>query len=173
MGIIGSLVGGALGIGGSIFGGISASKAMKKIRGNYLDRQRENLDWYDRRWNEDATQKADAQRILAIMDERMRNSNKGAAGQAAVMGGDVPVNRFGDDYAEAVSRIAVHGDQTKSGIEKQYMETKAQLDDKMNELYAQQANNTANAVKGVTQSAANMFDLIPDPKKWRPSQDYV
>lgn len=32
MGILGSAIGGALGIGGSIFGGISASKAMKKAK---------------------------------------------------------------------------------------------------------------------------------------------
>ena len=34
MGIIGSAIGGALGIGASIFGGISASKAMKKVKKN-------------------------------------------------------------------------------------------------------------------------------------------
>ena len=66
MGMLGSAIGGTLGIGASIYGGISASKSMKKIKKNIENQMRENQDWYDRRYNEDATQRADAQRILSI-----------------------------------------------------------------------------------------------------------
>ena len=79
MGIIGSAVGGALGIGASIFGGISASKAMKKVKKNLEDQVRENQDWYDRKYNEDATQRTDAQRILTITNDNIRQRNKAAA----------------------------------------------------------------------------------------------
>lgn len=54
------LVGAALGAVGSIFGGISASRAMKKAKQNLQDQIDKNQDWYDRRYNEDATQRADA-----------------------------------------------------------------------------------------------------------------
>ena len=60
MGLIGSAIGAA----GSIFGGISASKAMKRAKKNVEAQRQKNQDWYDRRYNEDATQRADAQRIL-------------------------------------------------------------------------------------------------------------
>ena len=42
MGIIGSAIGGSLGIGASIFGGVSASKAMKKVKQNLEGRVKEN-----------------------------------------------------------------------------------------------------------------------------------
>ena len=54
--MIGSLVGAGLSAVGSIFGGISASKAMKKVKKNLQAQKQANKDWYDRRYNEDATQ---------------------------------------------------------------------------------------------------------------------
>ena len=87
MGILGSAIGGSLGIGASIFGGISASKAMKKIKKNLQSQMQENQDWYDRRYNEDATQRADAQRILTMTNENIKQRNQQAAGAQAVMDG--------------------------------------------------------------------------------------
>ena len=83
MGLIGSAIGAA----GSIFGGIKASKAMKKAKRNVEAQRQKNQDWYDRRYNEDATQRADAQRILTQTEESIKQRNKAAAGSAAVMGG--------------------------------------------------------------------------------------
>ena len=85
--MIGSLVGAGLSAVGSIFGGISASKAMKKVKKNLQQQKQANQDWYDRRYNEDATQRADAQRILTKTEESIRNRNRQAAGAQAVMGG--------------------------------------------------------------------------------------
>ncbi|MDE5869781.1 MAG: hypothetical protein K2H18_06075, partial [Muribaculaceae bacterium] len=59
--MVGSLVGAAMKIGGTIFGGISASKAMKRVKANLESQKAANQDWFDRRYNEDATQRADAQ----------------------------------------------------------------------------------------------------------------
>ena len=85
------MIGGAISAGlsavGSIFGGISASKAMKRVKNNLEEQRRKNQDWYDRRYNEDATQRADAQAILTKTEESIRNRNKQAAGTQAVMGG--------------------------------------------------------------------------------------
>ena len=115
MGIIGSAIGGALGIGGSIFGGISASKAMKKVKKNLEGQMKDNQDWYDRRYNEDATQRADAQRILTITNDNIRQRNKAAAGAQAVMGGteeSVAAAKAMNNQAlaDATSQIAVAGE---------------------------------------------------------------
>lgn len=165
MGIIGSAIGGALGIGGSIFGGISASKAMKKVKGNLEGQVRENQNWYDRRYNEDATQRADAQRILSITNENIRQRNQHAAGAQAVMGGSeesLAVAKAANNQAlaEATSQIAVNGERRKDQIESQYMTTKAELNDKLNALEQAKAQNTAQAVKGVSQAGANMAGLF-------------
>lgn len=60
MGLLGGAIGAGLSAVGSIFGNISASKAMKKVKNNLNEQRKRNQDWYDRRYNEDATQRTDA-----------------------------------------------------------------------------------------------------------------
>ena len=50
------LIGAAVGAAGSIFGGISASKAMKRMKKNVEAQRKANQDWYDRRYNERHTE---------------------------------------------------------------------------------------------------------------------
>ena len=163
--MIGSLISGAMGIGGAIFGGISASKAMKKVQKTLENQQRENQDWYDRRYNEDATQRADAQRILAITEQNIRNRNRQAAGTAAVMGGSdeslaATKAANASAMADAASQIAIAGDRRKDNIEQQYQTTKASINEKLNELEKQKANAISQAVQGVASSASNMAGMF-------------
>ena len=165
MGILGSAIGGSLGIGASIFGGISASKAMKKIKKNLESQMQENQDWYDRRYNEDATQRADAQRILTMTNENIKQRTQQAAGAQAVMGGteeSVAAAKAANNQAlaDATSQIAVNGERRKDQIESQYMQTKADLNDKLNNLEQARAQNTAQAVQGVAQAGSNMASVL-------------
>lgn len=165
MGILGSAIGGSLGIGASIFGGISASKAMKKIKKNLQSQMQENQDWYDRRYNEDATQRADAQRILTMTNENIKQRNQQAAGAQAVMGGteeSVAAAKAANNQAlaDATSQIAVNGERRKDQIESQYMQTKADLNDKLNNLEQARAQSTAQAVQGVVQAGSNMASVL-------------
>ena len=165
MGILGSAIGGALGIGASIFGGISASKAMKKVKRNIEGQMKENQNWYDRRYNEDATQRADAQRILTMTNENIRQRNQAAAGSAAVMGGSeesIAAAKAANNQAlaDATSQIAVNGERRKDQIESQYMQTKQELNDKLNNLEQAKAQNTAQAVQGVAQAGSAMASVF-------------
>ena len=45
---VGAIIGGGLGAASSIFGGVLASKAMKKVRNNLQERQKANKAGYDR-----------------------------------------------------------------------------------------------------------------------------
>ena len=119
---LGSLIGGAMKIGGSIFGGLKASQAMKQVRKNLDNQLRENQDWYDRRYNEDATQRADAQRMLAMTNDLIRQRNRAAAGTQAVMGGteeSVAATKAANAsaLADTASKIAVAGANRKDDIE--------------------------------------------------------
>ena len=165
MGILGSAIGGSLGIGASIFGGISASKAMKKIKKNLQSQMQENQDWYDRRYNEDATQRADAQRILTMTNENIKQRNQQAAGAQAVMGGteeSVAAAKAANNQAlaDSTSQIAVNTERRKDQIESQYMQTKADLNDKLNNLEQARAQSTAQAVQGVAQAGSNMASVL-------------
>ena len=163
--MIGSLIGGAMGIGASIFGGVSASKAMNKVKKNIENQQSENDAWYNRRYNEDATQRADAQRILTITNENIRQRNRQAAGTQAVMGGteeSVAATKAANNeaLAEATSQIAVAGDRRKDSIEQQYQARDAQLNGQLNDMEVQKANAISQAAQGVAQAGANMGGLF-------------
>lgn len=159
--MIGSIIGGAMKVGGAIFGGISASKAMKKVKKNIQEQQRKNQDWYDQRYNEDATQRADAQRILTMTQESIRQRNQQAAGAQAVMGGteeSVAAAKAANNaaLADATSQIAVNADQRKDQIESQYMATDQQLQGQLNNLEINKANAISQAVQGVANAGAGI-----------------
>lgn len=165
MGIFGSAIGGALGIGGAIFGGISASKAMKRAKEMVEEQKKENQDWYNRRYNEDATQRADAQRILTITNDNIRQRNQAAAGAQAVMGGteeSVAAAKAANNQAlaDATSQIAVNGERRKDQIESQYLQTKSDLNQQLQNLEIGKANAVSQAVQGVASAGANMADLF-------------
>ena len=163
--MIGSIVGAGLSAAGSIFGGISASKAMKKVKRNLQEQKQKNQDWYDRRYNEDATQRADAQRILTKTEEAIRNRNKQAAGTQAVMGGteeSVAATKAAGNQAiaDATSQIAVNGEARKDQIEQTYQQRDAQIDEALNNLEINKAQAVSQAVQGVTQTGANIAGLF-------------
>ena len=159
--MIGSVIGGAVSAIGSIFGGLQASKAMKKYKSNVEAQQKKNEDWYDRRYNEDATQRADAQRILTKTEEAIRNRNKAAAGTQAVMGGteeSVAATKAAnaEALADATSQIAAAGDRRKDRIEAQYQQRDQQLEDELNKIELNKANAISQAIGGVAQAGAGI-----------------
>ncbi len=159
--MIGSLVGAGLSAVGSIFGGISASKAMKKVKKNLQAQQQANKDWYNRRYYEDATQRADAQRILTKTEESIRNRNRQAAGVQAVMGGteeSVAAAKMANNeaLADATSQIAVNAEARKDQIEQTYQQRDAQINDALNNLEQQKAQAISSAVQGVAQAGAGI-----------------
>lgn len=159
--MIGSLVGAGLSAVGSIFGGISASKAMNKVKKNLESQKQANQNWYDRRYNEDATQRADAQRILTKTEEMIKNRNRQAAGAQAVMGGteeSVAAAKAANNQAlaDATSQIAVNADARKDQIEQTYQQKDAQLQDALNNMEINKAQAIGSAVQGVAQAGAGI-----------------
>lgn len=159
--MIGSLVGLGLSAVGSIFGGISASKAMKQAKKNLQAQKQANQDWYDRRYNEDATQRADAQRILTMTEESIKNRNRQAAGAQAVMGGteeSVAAAKAANNQAlaDAASQIAVNAEARKDQIEQNYQQKDAQINDALNNLEINKAQAISSAGLGMAQAGAGI-----------------
>ena len=155
------LIGSALGVAGSIFGGIRASKAMKRVEKNIEAQRKQNQDWYDRRYNEDATQRADAQRILTQTEESIRNRNQQAAGSQAVMGGTdegVAAAKAANNraLADATSQIAANADARKDNVEQTYRTNDANYVNQLNQMEQGKANAIAGAVQGVAGAASSM-----------------
>jgi hypothetical protein len=163
--MIGSIVGAGLKIGGSIYGGIKASKAMKQMKRNIQNQMKENQDWYDRRYNEDATQRADAQRALTLTEEAIKRRNQAAEGSQAVMGGtDESVaaakQANAQSMADTTANIAVNADARKDNIEQQYINRKQQFNEQLNNLTQENAKQMAQAVQGAGNAGADIAGMF-------------
>lgn len=161
MGLFGSIAGGALGAAASIFGGISASKAMRRVKEQLQAQKQANQNLYDRRYNEDATQRADAQRILAQTEESIKNRNRQAAGVQAVMGGTDESTAAAkaanaQALADATSQIAAGADNRKDQIEQTYQQRDSQINGALNNMEINKAQAISQAVQGVAKAGAGI-----------------
>ncbi len=163
--MIGAIAGTALGAVGSILGGISASEAAAK-RNRYLEtKAQENKNWYDRRYNEDATQRADAQRLLSMTEDAIRKRNRAAQGREAVMGGPTENSAREKEannkiMTDAVSQINAAGEKRKEQIEQQYEQRKDAIQDAKMQVEAQRAAAIGDATKGALGAAGNIATLF-------------
>ena len=148
-------------LGGSIFGGIKASREAKKQQ-KMLDAQKaENQAWYNRRYNEDGTQRADAQRLLTNTQDLLRRQTKAAQGANAVTGASteaVAAQKAANNQAlaETTSTIAAASDARKDNIEQQYQTNNNALADKQMQISRQKQNAITQAVQGVAGTADNI-----------------
>ena len=165
MGFLGGAIGAGLGAVGSIFGGIAASKAMKNVKNNINAQRSANRDWYDRRYNEDATQRAEAMAAVNRVEQQIRERNRQAAGTQAVMGGteeSVAAMKGANSHAlaETMSSIAVNGERRKDAIEAQYQAKDDALQSELNDMERQKAGNVGQAVQGVVQTGVNIAGIL-------------
>lgn len=161
MGLIGGAIGAGVSAIAGIFGGRAASKAMKNIEKDLNQQQTENQNWYDRRYNEDATQRADAQAMLSRTEESIRQRNRAAAGAAAVGGAtdeSVAAAKAANNkvLTDATTDIVVNAERRKDAIESQYQAKDAALRAELNDLQRQKAEQVSQAIQGVQQAAAGM-----------------
>ena len=159
--MFGALIGSALGAVGGILGSASKNEKLAERRAQINKRKRENEDWYNRRYNEDVTQRADAQRIITMTEDAIKRRNRAAEGRAAVMGGtDESVaaekERNNQTMADVYSQIAAAGEARKDAIEQQYLNKKEKLDDALEEVESQRSSGmdaAAAAIGGATKGA--------------------
>lgn len=163
--MIGAIAGAAVGIGSSIFGGIKSARAARKAKRRIEQSKRDNEAWYNRRYNEDATQRADAQRILRKTQDAIRERNRQAAATQAVTGGSeesVAATREANAnaLADTASAINANADARKDNIEQQYRARANELDDKLAGVDMQQSQNIANAASQAVKSAASIASSL-------------
>ena len=159
--MIGALIGAGLGLASSIAGGIANRKARKKQEQMIAQQQRENQAWYDRKYNEDPTKRADTVRLLTQMQEQIKNRNRAAKGRQAVMGGTedstTAVKEANNKtLADTTSQIVAANEARKDAIEQQYQRNKRSIEGQQMQMEAEKSADTANVVAGVAGTAANI-----------------
>lgn len=159
--MIGTLIGAGLGLVSSIAGGIANRKARRKQEQMLAQQQRENQAWYDRRYNEDPTKRADTVRLLTQMQEQIKNRNRAAKGRQAVMGGTedsttAVKEENNKTLADTTSQIVAANEARKDNIEQQYQQNKRAIQGQQMQMEAEKSADTANVVAGVAGTAANI-----------------
>lgn len=162
-------------LGGSIFGGIKARREAKKQQ-KMLDAQKaDNQAWYNRRYNEDGTQRADAQRLLTNTQDLLRRQTMAAQGTNAVTSASteaVAAQKAANNQAlaSATSTIAAASDARKDNIEQQYQANADAINAKKMAVSQQKQNAITQAVQGVAGTADSIggindrFDKDNDKK---------
>lgn len=160
--MIGAIVGAATSIASGIAGGIKARKAARKANAQLAKMEKDNQDWYNRRYNEDYTQTALAQNALAKAKDAVQEQVQQATGSSIVTGAS------GEDAARAkaaanqtisdtMSNIVQEGEQRKQNVEQQYMSTKQSLGQQRYQAYTQQAANAQKAASEGMKAGMSMM----------------
>lgn len=157
MGMIGSAIG-AL---GSIAGGIMGAKSARKQKKMIEESKQKNQDWYDARYNEDATQRADAQALLTQTRDLISQQNKNAAGAAAVGGGSeesVAAAKANNNkvISNTMAQINQQADSRKDQIESTYRAQDQAYDQQLLQNEQNRQQQIQGAVQGVSQAASSM-----------------
>ena len=140
-----SIVNGIMGAGGGLLGSLGKQQAIDDKQHGIGVRKGENQSWFNRRYNEDPTQRVDAMRILSMTEDALRRRNRAAEGRKAVMGGteeSVAAERemAGNALSNVTSQIAAANESRKDQIEQQYLSRKNKLDDEYWDAEAERPN---------------------------------
>lgn len=153
-------------IGNAIFGGISANKQRKEQLATLNKMKRENNNWYNRRYNEDATQRADAQRMLSMTNEAIKKRNQAARGKQKVTGGtDASLagtqQRNAEAVGNALATTTVNAQNRKDNIEAQHRNTNNEIEAQKSAVNAaaekSKRDNTAAAVTGALSATSSIM----------------
>lgn len=168
--MLGAIIGAGLSLASSIAGGISNRNARKRQERMLQEQLRENQAWYDRKYNEDPTKRADTVRLLTQMQEQIRDRNRAARGRQAVMGGTedstTAVKEANNKtIADTTSQIVAQNESRKDAIEQQYQQNKRNIQGQKMQLDAEKANDTASTIAGIAGTAANIASALDSGSK--------
>ncbi len=173
--MIGTILGLATSAGSSIFGGIKAHKENERYKKELNDLQKKQNDFYAERYNQDYTQRADVQRLLARASDEARKQIQAAQGAQAVMGGsDQAVNDarsaanagLANTYAQVASQAGAY----KDALDAQQQKNEAGMSQAWQNYYAQSAANSQSAA---SQGMKAGMDLVQaDANYYLNGKDY-
>lgn len=155
------MIGTLISVGAGILGSVMSSRTARKqqeAQQAELDRQKaENAAWYNRRFYEDGTQRADVQRSLTRAQDNLRRNSRAASGQAAVTGASnatVAATKEANNqaYADMVSQAAATAEARKDAVEQGYLEQKRNLAKQQIDADAARANAKIGAINTAVQA---------------------
>lgn len=165
--MLGAIIGAAVGVGSQIFNGISQAKARKRQAEAQRAQERREQAWYDRAYNEDATRRADAQRLLRQTEESIRLRNERAEGVSAVAGGSPEAAAAAREQnnralAATASSIAASGEARRDGVAEKHLRAMGGFDDRTAARSAARQQQETAATLGVGQIAGTVGSSLDE-----------
>lgn len=165
--MVGALISAGIAASSAIAGGVMSGRATRAKKKALKQEKKENQDWFNRKYYEDATQRADAQRLLQRTQEVIRNRNKQAEGTQAVVGGSeesVAATKEANSkaLADAVGQISANAQSQKDAVEANYITEKNRINSGLAEMETQRANNITNAVTNTLGAVGQVGGAIDD-----------
>ena len=156
-----------IGAGLSALGG---ARAARQKRRELAKQESENNAWYDQRYNELGTERADAQAALSAMRAAQAQRMQAARGAGAVMGasaGSVAAEKNAANMAmgQTIGQINAGAEAYKQGIENTYMQNKNDISNQRIRAYEAQAQNMAAAGGQLSSLGAGIVAGQPFDKK--------
>lgn len=159
------IAGMATAAGGAVFGSVKGAIEAARRRKILKQKERENRRWYNRRYNEVGTERANAKKALTAMRDAQEQRVANARGRAAVMGGSsaaVAQEKQAANQAlgNTVANINAQAEQQKDGIEKQYLAQQDAIQNARMNMSAQTNANIANATGQAIAAGAGMMGSV-------------
>ena len=172
---LGSILGLAGKVGGGLYSAIKGRKlfdAYKRQQENLLKDMRQKNDlWYNRRYNELGTERADAQAALTAMRDAQAQRMANMAGRSAVMGGSTALraaeqNAQNQAIGKVAQNINADSESRKETIENRYRTQDNAIDNKQSalnkELYEHQSGQIQKAGTTMGELADGMSGALND-----------
>ena len=167
--MIGSIIGGGIGAIGSIAGAIGSARKMKQANAQLAQNKAKNQSWYDREYNMDYTQRADAQQILNKTREMADANRRRARGMGVVAGAtDEAIAMENEQSNKMVSdtmgTINAAADANKQNVQAQFKQAEAGFDQMQYNSKVQEAQQIAAAASEASKAGAGIVGSIFDKK---------
>ena len=162
-----------LSVGSSLFGGLKSRKAAKRALAEQKYRTNAEKAWYDKEYNTDYLDTKAGQNLMRRAQEVQDNYIRKADGAAAGGGGTAASTAMAKEAANrtmgnTIANIGANDTARKASVSDQHMRNEQSLSKQREDIYNQQAANTAEAAQNMSNammSAASALDGTPKASK--------
>lgn len=163
---IATAIGAGVGVLSSILGGASASRAAKAAERRQRAMEAKEQAWYNRRYNEDASDTAVGQNLIRRAKDYAKEQWKKAAGAQAVAGGTDAATQMAKDagnkmVGDTIANIAATDQERKANVDNIHMQNQqnfAQMDMQREMNRSQAITDAASQASNAIMQAASAFE---------------
>lgn len=161
-GIVSAGIGGLMQLGSSIYGSVASAKQNKEAQRELEARRAENKRWYEQKMNEDYTMRSDVQNVLRKQRELLQEQYQRARATNVVAGGTdeslaLQQQAANEVMGDTMAEIAANAEAHKDAVESDYRANEAALSQQQQNIYAGQAQATAQAASQAANAGAALL----------------